>query len=65
MYEYTLSYKKSTAHSNADALSRLLLPDTVQSTPMPAETVLLMEQMEAMPAEATVKSMSPTVWQIP
>jgi len=52
MYEYILAYKSSTAHSNADALSCLPLPDTVQSTPLPAETVLLMEEMKAMPVTA-------------
>jgi len=46
-----------TAHSKADALSRIPLLDTSQATPLPAETVLLMEQMEAMPVTAAqVKS---------
>ena len=51
-YEYSLVFKKSTAHTNADALSRLPLPGTGQNTPLPAETVLLMEQIKEMPITA-------------
>ena len=34
---------------NADALSRLPLEDTIEDPPLPAETVLLMEQMDELP----------------
>ena len=43
-------YSKSTAtHGNADALSRLPLPETLKDPPMPAETVLLLEQLSESP----------------
>ena len=51
-YEYTLTYKNSGAHANADALSRLPLQCREQNTPLPAETVLLMEQVDQMPITA-------------
>ena len=51
-YEYTLCFKPTAAHANADALSRLPLPSTASSIPMPAETVLLMETLEASPITA-------------
>ena len=35
MYEYSLSYKSTHAHGNADALSRLPLPKTPRDTPQP------------------------------
>ena len=52
MYNYTLIHKKSAQHGNADALSRLPLPESISSTPIPAETVLLLEQMNEMPVTA-------------
>ena len=45
MYDYTLVHKKSVEHGNADALSQLSLPESISCTPTPAETVLLLEQM--------------------
>ena len=52
MYDYTLIHKKSAEHGNADALSRVPLPDSISSTPIPAKTVLLLEQMNEMPVTA-------------
>ena len=52
MYDYTLIHKKSAQHGNADALSRLPLPESISSTPVPAETVLLLEQMNEMQVTA-------------
>ena len=51
-YDYALRFKPTTAHANADALSRLPLPMAAMSVPMPAETVLLMETLEASPVTA-------------
>ena len=45
MYEYSLTFKRTTQHSNADALSRLPLPDTVK-TPLPLETILLLDFLD-------------------
>ena len=42
-YDYTLKFKPGNTHSNADALSRLPLPEKPTSTPQPQETIFLME----------------------
>ena len=52
MYGYTVAFKNSSAHSNADALSRLPLPESVPCTPQPPETILLLEHLEEMPVTA-------------
>ena len=39
-YEDTLVTRGTSAHNNADALSRLPLADTIQDTPLPAELIL-------------------------
>ena len=48
-YEYTLVSRLTNAHGNADALSRLPLMDTIQETPVPAELILLVEQLKDIP----------------
>ena len=48
-YEYTIVYKPGQANANADAFSRLPLPDKPKVTPIPMETALLMEQLESSP----------------
>ena len=52
MYEYTISYKPTTAHGNADALSRLPLPEQPKVTPVPSELILLLEQLQELPTTA-------------
>ena len=52
MYEYTLSFRSTKAHGNADAMSCLPLPNTPQTTPLPPEMVLLMEELEKSPVVA-------------
>ena len=49
MYDYTISFKPSTTHSNADALSRLPIVCNQEDPPIPAETVLLLETMSESP----------------
>ena len=52
MYEYSLIFKRTADHGNADAMSRLPLRDTAPEVPEPAEIVLLMEKLEASPVTA-------------
>ena len=51
-YEYTLSFRKTEAHGNADALSRLPLPTVPPATETPPELVLLMEHLKDSPITA-------------
>ncbi len=45
-YEYSLIFRSTTQHANADALSRLPLPEKPSSVPVPADLVLLVENLE-------------------
>lgn len=51
-YEYSIGHKEGKARANADALSRLPLPDTPSSTPEPGENVFVMEVLESTPVDA-------------
>ena len=46
-YDYQINYKEGSRHANADLLSRLPLPETVKDIPVPGETVLLFETLQA------------------
>ena len=61
-YEYTIKYKSGAANSDADALSRLPLPDpSTSEVPIPSELVLLLDHMASGPLTAPeVKTM--TIW---
>ena len=69
-YDYEICYRSSKAHSNADALSRLPLPvaSGEVNTPLPAETVLLMEHFESSPVTAKhierETSRDPVLWRV-
>ena len=51
-YDYDIVFKPGSQHANADILSRLPLPDHPTSVPLPQETVLLMEVLQASPVTA-------------
>ena len=51
-YEYTLVFRKTEAHANADALSRLPLPGKPTTPSEPPELVLLTEHLEESPVTA-------------
>ena len=54
-YEYTLQFRNTTSHANADELSRLPVPDTEEDE-VPSELVLLMEHFYDSPV--SVKDVS-------
>ena len=51
-YEYTIVCRTTTQHANADAMSRLPLPDTPVQTPASGELVLMVERLEDAPISA-------------
>ena len=51
-YEYQLVFRSTTAHANADALSRLPLPDCPEKVPEEPELVMLAEHLEESPITA-------------
>ena len=48
-YNYRIHFKPGTRHSNADALSRLPLPDKPKQVPISEDTILLMETLDKSP----------------
>ena len=52
MYDYILTFRKTQLHGNADALSRLPLPDKPTTVPVPTELVLLLEHLDDSPVTA-------------
>ena len=53
MFEYTLTFRNTSAHANADALSRLPLPKKPEDHLEPAELVLLLSHLESSPVSST------------
>ena len=52
MHEYTIAYRSTAAHGNTNAMSRLLLPESPQITPLPPEMILFMEKLNTTPITA-------------
>ena len=48
-YEYSLSFRDTHSHSNADALSRLPLPIAPEEEDPPSEAILLMKHLAESP----------------
>ena len=53
-YTYSIEYKSGKSNGNADAFSRLPLPDTPADIPMPADTVFLLEKLNDTPVTANM-----------
>jgi len=51
-HEYTIKWRNTQQHANADALSSVLLPEVPAKTTVPAEVVLLVEQLNDSPVTA-------------
>ena len=52
MYRYTLQFRPTAQHANADTLSRLPLPEKPTSVPLPGELVLLIDHLAEAPITA-------------
>ena len=52
-YEYVISFKPTAGLGNADAMSRLPLPNQPSSTPSPAEIVGLVDGLQEAPVKVT------------
>ena len=53
-YSYSIEYKAGKSNGNADALSRLPLPDIPTEIPMPADTNFLLEHLNNTPVTANM-----------
>ena len=52
-YSYQIKYRRGIDNSNADALSRLPLPDIPENTPVPGEVLMTMSELSKSPINAT------------
>ena len=51
-YDYEIQCRQGSQQANADGCSKLPLPVSFQEIPIPGETTLVMEHLDAMPLSA-------------
>lgn len=51
-YNYELVYRKGVQNGNADGLSRLPLPETIEQVPTPGENILLIQVLDNTPVKS-------------
>ena len=52
MYDYKIQYKPGLQQAHADACSRLPLPNTPSSVPIPGDTIFLIDHLNSTPVKA-------------
>ena len=52
MYEYVLQFHQMVQHDNADALSRLPLPETIDTVSLPGELIRFIDHLAEGPITA-------------
>ena len=59
-YEYVLQFHQMAQHDNADALSRLPLPETIDNVPLPGEFIRLIDHL----AEGPITAAQLKAWRV-
>ena len=52
-YDYSIVYRPGPKLANADCLSRLPMPQSVPTPPVPGDTIMLLEKMEEFPVNVS------------
>ena len=52
-YDYTIIYRPGSKLANADCLSRLPMPQSVPTPPIPGDTIMLLEKMDEFPVNVS------------
>ena len=57
-YRYTIKFKKGSLQGNADALSRLPLPDHSESVPVTPGVIASLEHLSIIPVSAKIRTLA-------
>ena len=52
-YDYSIVYRPGSKLANADCLSRLPIPQSVPTSPVPGDTIMLLEKMDEFPVNVS------------
>ena len=52
-YDYSIVYRPGSKLANADCLSRLPMPQSVPTPPVPGDTIMLLEKMDEFPVNVS------------